>query len=1098
MQQVFKKTSIALGIAAVAAIAGASVFGLSGGGGAGKAAIGGAPAPSLSGEGTLNQQQRYIVVYREAPLSAYKGELNGLAAPKRLPSAVGGAGRIDVQSAAARSYVQYLGGVQADHERRIHGLLGRSPRVDFRMRHALNGIVTELTAAEADRISQLDEVRFVEPYQVYEQATDVGPGLIGAPALWNATPTAYRGEGMVIGIIDSGINFGSPAFTAVDDSGYHHVNPLGAGTYLGSCAPGGVDEGRCNDKLIGGYDFVCAAPGNQCGVANVREEPGFGDTNSHGSHVASTAAGNAWNTTFRGNNLRISGVAPHANIIAYDACYTEISTGRGLCPNTSTVRSIDQAIADGVVDVINYSIGGGSNPWGEATSLSFLNATDAGIYVAAAAGNDGPDSFTSDHLEPWVGTTAASQHGRGSFEWVLAISGPGAVPGALQAIELTEGSGGTPFAVSLPSTTPVRVSAGIDSANDGCAAFPANTFQGAIAVVRRGTCNFTDKVANAAAAGAVAVVIANNQITGLSPSVPGATVPAFVASQADSNALRNFAASNGNTATGGIPFPAVIIHNTPDQLADFSSRGPAADLDLVKPDITAPGVDVLAVTAGTAISGSEQSVGLLSGTSMASPHHAGAAALVRQARPTWTVAEVKSALMMTAKQEVLKEDGVTQADAHAMGAGRIQVDQAIRAGLVLNETKANYAAANPATGGQLANLNLPSMAKFNCAGSCSFTRVVRNTLSTRQTWTGKVQGLSALVSPSLFTLNPGETKSIKITVSTNGLPQTGAFNFGKLVLTPSGGDASQPVLRLPIAVAVQPPKLDATPAATALSLPAGGTGSVALRIGNIGGSNLDWQIDNTGTGSRTLVATVGNGANGTRSTRFTDAATVGARAVVAADDFTLADATAITQIRADGFVNGGTLATAQSINWSIFRDVGGNPEGNPESTPQLAVWSYTAAPTAAGVSTSGFATINLNLATAGQNVNLAAGRYWLVVSVRAPLATSWFWFNATSGDSIYRSVLVLPDGSGAWSALTGSPGLAYGLQGANNCGATWIGAPTRAFGRVAPAAGMDTQVQINAAGLAAGSYVGYVCVASNDPSRPKAALRVALTVTPAP
>ncbi|WP_082638854.1 S8 family serine peptidase [Lysobacter antibioticus] len=1096
MRKVMKRTSIAAAIAAVAAVAGASAL-MSGRDVGPSGPIGGAPPPPLPSEAALDGYQRYIVVYREAPLGSYKGEVRGLPAPKRLPGTVAGNGRIDVQSAAARSYVQHLGDVQAQHEQRIRGVLGRSPRIDFRMRHALNGMVTQLTPREADRLAQLDEVRFVEPYKEYEQATDVGPALIGAPALWNAAPTGFRGEGMVVGIIDSGINFGSPAFAAIDDSGYRHVNPLGAGTYLGSCAPGGVDEGRCNDKLIGGYDFVCNAPGNQCGVADIREEPGFGDTNSHGSHVASTAAGNAWTATYRGHNIRISGVAPRANIIAYDACYTQISTGRGLCPNTATVRSIDQAIADGVVDVINYSIGGGSNPWSEATSLSFLNATDAGIYVAAAAGNDGPASYSSGHLEPWVATTAASQHGRGTFAWVLSVSGPGNVPDDLQAIELTEGSGGTPFAVAIPGNTPVRVSAGIDTANDGCAAFPANAFQNSVAVVRRGTCNFTDKVANAAAAGAVAVVIANNQATGLTPTVTGATVPAFVASQADSNLLRDFANANANTSVGAIPFPSVIVNNTPDQLAGFSSRGPAGSLDVIKPEITAPGVDILAVTAGTAISGSENLVGLNSGTSMASPHHAGAAALVRQARPNWTVAEVKSALMMTAKQEVLKEDGVTQADAHAMGAGRLQLEQAIRAGLVLNETTANYRAANPATGGEVSALNLASMAKFSCAGSCSFTRTFRNVLPTRQTWTGKVQGLSALVSPSLFTLNPGETKTVKITVSTSSLPSNGNFNFGKLVLTPSGGDTSQPLLRLPIAVAVQPPRLDATPA-TALTLIQGSSGNVTFRLGNIGGSNLDWQIDNTGSGGRTLVAQLPNNANGRRSTRFTDAATVGARAQLSSDDFTLSDATGITRIVADGFVNGGSLATSTNINWSIFRDVNGNPEGNPESTPQLAVWSYTSTATGAGVSTSGFATINLNLATAGQNVDLPAGRYWLVVSVRAPLATSWFWFNGTSGDNIYRSAIINPDGSGDWTATAGAPGMAYQLQGANDCGATWIGAPSRAFGRLAVGANVDTQVQISAAGLVPGSYSGYVCVASNDPLRPKAALRVALTVTPSP
>ena len=202
--------------------------------------------------------------------------------------------------------------------------------------------------------------------------TDVGPGLIGAPAVWDGSVgggTGHRGEGIVFGILDSGINFGSPSFAAVDPiDGYAHVNPLGSGNFLGTCAPGGIDAGRCNDKLIGGYDFVCAAPGNTCGAANIREEPGFGDTNGHGSHVASTAAGNHRDAELLGNVSRISGVAPRANIVAFDICYTNTATGQGLCPNTSAVAAVNQAIADGVVDVINYSIGGGASPWSEAVS----------------------------------------------------------------------------------------------------------------------------------------------------------------------------------------------------------------------------------------------------------------------------------------------------------------------------------------------------------------------------------------------------------------------------------------------------------------------------------------------------------------------------------------------------------------------------------------------------------------------------------------------------------------------------------------------------------------------------------------------------------
>ncbi|WP_057942389.1 S8 family serine peptidase [Lysobacter gummosus] len=1105
MSKVFKKTSIALAIAAAAAIAGATV-GLPGTGSEHDAPVGGAPTPSGQNGAAVAQYERYIVVYREAPLSTYKGEVAGLPAPRRLQGAAraqgamvsAGSGRIDVHSAAAMQYVQHLDEVQARHERKIDGLIGRRMKVQHRMRHALNAVVTELTAAEAARISRLPEVQLVQPDRVHELLTDVGPTLIGAPALWNATPMHFRGEGVVVGILDTGINFGSPAFAAVDDSGYQHINPLGAGTYLGTCAPGGVDEGRCNDKLIGGYDFVCGEPGNRCNVAGVREEPGFGDTNGHGSHTASTAAGNAWNAQYKGREIRISGVAPHANIVAYDVCFTTIATNQGSCPDSSSARAVDQAIADGVVDVINFSIGGGASPWGDAVSLSFLNATDAGIYVAAAAGNDGPGAFTMSHNEPWVGTTAAAQHGRGAFALLMQVTGPGAVPPALQALQLTEGNGGTAFAAALPNTTPLRVSAGIDSVDDGCAAFPAGAFQGAIAVIRRGTCSFTIKVSNASAAGAIGVLIANNVAAAISPTVPGTTIPTFGVPVADGNAVRDFAASSGNTATAGIGYPPTPLPNTPDVLAGFSSRGPAGNYDLVKPDVTAPGVNILAVKSGTTISGNENLVDLDSGTSMASPHHAGAAALIHQARPSWTVAEIKSALMMTAKQEVFKEDSITAADAHAMGAGRIQIDQAIKAGLLLNETKANFLAADPANGGDISTLNLPSMGKFNCVSSCSFTRTFRNTLTTRQSWTAKVQGLTALVTPSLITLNPGESKAVKVTVSSGSLAQTGAFSFGKLVLAPSGGDVAQPVLRLPIAVAVQPAKLALEPAQVALTLPAGGSGAVNFRSRNLGGVSLDYQIDNNGSGGRTLVTQSINPArNGFYAARFTDPATRG-RASLAADDFTLGDPTGIASIVANGFVlGGGSLTNAANLDWSIFRDVNGNPEGNPETTPQLAVWRYTAAPNSAGVSING-GTIRLNLATAGQNANLAAGRYWLVVSARSPSATAWAWFGSLEGDNVLRTISVAANGTGNWAAAAGQAGMSYSLDASNTCGATWIGAPNRAFGRIAGGGAVDSQVQINTAGLAAGNYVGYICVASNDASRPKAALRVALTVTPAP
>ena len=187
--------------------------------------------------------------------------------------------------------------------------------------------------------------------------------------------------------------------------GYQHVNPLGAGNYLGTCQPGGPDAGRCNDKLIGGYDFVCNLPApvgvgyTYCSATGYfREEPGFGDTNSHGSHVAATAAGNHRDALYKGATRRISGVAPRANIVAFDVCYHDLASGGGSCPNTAALSAIDQAVADGVVDVINFSISGGVMPWSDAISLAFLNAVDAGIYVAVAGGNSGPGPSTVNHL----------------------------------------------------------------------------------------------------------------------------------------------------------------------------------------------------------------------------------------------------------------------------------------------------------------------------------------------------------------------------------------------------------------------------------------------------------------------------------------------------------------------------------------------------------------------------------------------------------------------------------------------------------------------------------------------------------------------------
>lgn len=1109
-----KRGGLGLALCALVAVAGATVLSMS----AGKAptartqaANGGAAGQAAGAAASMDEtSNRYIVVYREEALASYKGSVSGLAAVPALATTRSldrraghgaGKGRIDVKSPQARSYVRYLQQQQLAHEGNIGRALGRAPKVERRMQHALNASVLELTASEAARVRKLSDVVLVEEYREYPLNTDEGPRLIGAEPLWNGTNPGstgpLKGEGVVFGIIDTGINFGSPSFAAVGPvDGYQAVNPLGAGAYLGTCAPGGVDEGRCNDKLIGGYDFVCGAPGNACGASGIREEPGFGDTNSHGSHTASTAAGNVRDVVYRGAPVRIAGVAPHANVIAYDVCYTVAATGQGSCPNLSSVAAVDQAVADGVVDVINFSIGGGAQPWSDAVSLAFLNAVDAGIYVATSAGNSGPGPNTMGHHEPWTGSTAAASHTRNGFAFLMQLTGPGSVPANLTAIILTEGAGGVPHSAALPATTPLVVSPGINAVDDACVALPAGTFQNAIAVVRRGTCSFSIKANNAAAAGAIAVVVANNAAGAISPSVPGTTVPVFGILKSDGDAIASFAAANAGT-TAQIGYPASALPTTPDVLAAFSSRGPAAGFDLIKPDVTAPGVNILAVVSGTTLTGAENAVDLMSGTSMASPHHAGAAGLIRQGRPTWTVPEIKSALAMTAKQEVYKEDSITLADPFARGSGRIQVDQAIRAGLVLNETKANFLAADPTIGGNVSSLNLPSLANARCVETCTFTRTFRNTLSFRQAWVVKLQGLKGTVSPALFTINPGESKVVKVTIYSSSLPNDGRWNFGGLALLPqSTGNPNQPTLNLPIGVAVPPPVISVANVAPSLAF--GTNGTVAMNVANLGGSKLSYTVDNTGFGTSMPYNTNrGNVSSGFRGASYTDPASAGAAAQYAADDVVLTEPTRITSLFTEGFVISGQALTtvATSLSWNIYRDVGGNPEGHPSQSPNVAVWTYTAAPTAAGVDTTG-GNIRLNLVAAGQNVNLPAGRYWIVVSIRASFANRWAWFGSQNGDGSFRTISVSTAGAGAWTSTNAFPGLSLQVRGEVACGAPWLGAATPSMGVLAAGTSSNVQFQLNAAGLPAGTHAAYACFGSNDPATPRAVGRINLTVTP--
>src|SRR5690606_25664495 len=446
------------------------------------------------------------------------------------------------------------------------------------------------------------------------------------------------------------------------------------------------------------------------------------DYDGHGSHTASTAGGNVVQgieKTVDGNlhTFDISGVAPHANIISYLGC----------CSLSGLTAAIDQAIAD-EVDVINYSIGSPapSALWDDFDTVGYLNARAAGIFVATSNGNDGPGFATtgSPSDAPWIISVGASTHDRFNQNILIDLTSS---EGTLDDIE---GKGVTD---GLPSGTEI-VYAG-DFGDALCQSTTGNqaAFSGRIVVCDRGVNGRVEKSQNVAAQGAAGFVLVNDEPNADSLNGDEFAIPGVFITYADGQALKAWLAE-GTDHTAGIRGGDFVIGDQyADYMASFSSRGPNRAVDTLVPDVVAPGVDILAALGTNSYTVNEH--GFISGTSMASPHVAGAGALIIQARPDWTPAQIQSALMTTARNDILNHDG-EEASPYAQGAGLVDVGAAIQAGLLFDETIANYENANPDLGGDPRTLNLPSFANTSCVGTCSWSRTatVPDSAPTDVTW----------------------------------------------------------------------------------------------------------------------------------------------------------------------------------------------------------------------------------------------------------------------------------------------------------------------------------------------------------------------------
>lgn len=724
---------------------------------------------------------------------------------------------------------------------------------------ALNGFSVSMTPEQAQQVSTLGSVSGVTRAKTYELLSDTGPKHIGADTLWEGTATQnnmqYKGEDQIIAIIDTGINSDHPSFADVGGDGYDHTNPWGDGVYVGNCADEAVSEFvSCNDKLIGMRSYSAITDNYETmrpGWPAIAE-----DYQGHGSHVASTAAGNVLkNVDYllpeAGENAdgtvlkeglfpEVSGVAPHANIIAYQVCNPTNDQGFAGCPGEALVAGIEDAIADGV-DVINFSIGGAdSNVWSDPVQLAFLSAREAGINVAAAAGNSGQACGAEcfgmlDNSSPWLAQVAATTHGReiavdtgvdyaGFIDDTLGSEMPSWAETGLSggSINSVESTGVVVWAKDYADIN------GVKDYNGYCVnEYPADTFNffkngTEIVGAADGSTNVfvicqrhnptdpnanarTAKVANVKAGGADGFIMYNRDANqGVVPTEYELPSVHFTYDQwngayygynnpGNTDGLEDWVDSYSELGHMITIQPTVIERRVnaedADMLADFSSRGPSySNVEILAPAMAAPGVNIFAAYSDEkpfTATPFGQDFAAISGTSMASPHVAGAMLLLRQANPTWTASEVQSALSMTADNVVKyhrlnnKSDDIGDAEVYRAGTGRINLENAVKSGLIMDETADNFMASNPNNGGTPHKLNMPNLVNFSCAPECQWIRTVKATKD--GTWSvthddvinwnfdlrnqAAQNGVNIEVTPSEFSLKAGQTQTIVVKAS---------------------------------------------------------------------------------------------------------------------------------------------------------------------------------------------------------------------------------------------------------------------------------------------------------------------------------------------
>ena len=761
----------------------------------------------------------YIVQMLAAPAVGYSGGIAGYNA-----TAPHHGRKIDP---AAPDTVRYVGYLKSKHDEALQRVGGGQKIYDYAISY--NGFAAKLTAKQAAALKKQTGVLAVTPDQMVSQDTSSTPHFLGLDApggLWEQLggPTGTRthagaGENIVIGVVDSGIWPQSKSFSDRDANGKLIYQPFGGrhGRCEESSADGSWSSDNCNKKLIWARHFN-AAWGGDPGIQAQRpwEFLSPRDYNGHGTHTTSTAGGNNGTpTTGPAAGLgSVSGMAPRARVAIYKALWSTQDASTASGQTSDLVAAIDQAVADGV-DVINYSVSGTTTNFLDPVQISFLFAADAGVFVSASAGNNGPATGTVAHPGPWLTTVAAGTHNRNGTGSVTLGNGA-----TYNGASVAAAVGPAPFIRStdagLPGANPTAVRlcfAAVD--NGGTPVLDPALVAGKIVLCDRGTNARVNKSLAVSEAGGVGMVLVN--VTPASLNADFHFVPTVhVADTARADLIAYSATVN---PTARINQSTLTFTDPAPFTAAFSSRGPlnAGAGDLLKPDVIAPGQDILAAVAPPGHHGLD--FDLLSGTSMSAPHVAGVAALLMQRHPTWSPMMIKSALM-TSGYDVLDGPNSDPAVIFSQGAGHIRPNNGADPGLVFNSGFNDWLAflcgttdgVSPATCTALenagystepSNMNVASIAIGDLAGVQTVTRKVTNVGSSAATYTASTTGLPGItvdVQPASLSLNPGQTGSFTVTFTRTTAPLND-YVGGQLTWTDGTHNVRIPMVIRPVAIA---------------------------------------------------------------------------------------------------------------------------------------------------------------------------------------------------------------------------------------------------------------------------------------------------------